>query len=245
MHAMPNATPRGMRAAVDDVRRFVRVGAPDRQRSLESYGAMADRYHERTASGIHFRQLAVARLAPLPGEVVLDVGCGTGLNFQTIQQAIGPHGRLIGIELNPRMLDVARDRIERHRWTNVELVQSDVAEADVAATADAALLCAVHDVMRSPAALANVLRHLRRSARIVAGGPKWGPWRHADGISMNLKTWRMNRDCVTTFEGFTRPWSHLEPLVDNLVVDEVFAGGGYLASGIRPRDANATRRRAA
>ena len=44
----------------------------------------------------------------------------------------------------------------------------------------------------------------------------------------------MNRDCVTTFEGFRRPWSHLEELVDNFVVDEVFHGGGYVAYGIRP-----------
>jgi hypothetical protein len=50
---------------------------------------------------------------------------------------------------------------------------------------------------------------------------------------MNYKTWKMNRGCVTTFEGFARPWSHLQPLVDNLVVDEVFLGGGYIASGIR------------
>jgi len=47
----------------------------------------------------------------------------------------------------------------------------------------------------------------------------------------------MNRGCVTTHEGFRRPWSHLERLVDNLVVDEVFYGGGYIASGIRaPKD---------
>jgi hypothetical protein len=46
--------------------------------------------------------------------------------------------------------------------------------------------------------------------------------------------WRWNRSRVTTFEGFGRPWSHLEPLVDNLVVDEVFFGGGYIASGVRP-----------
>jgi hypothetical protein len=51
---------------------------------------------------------------------------------------------------------------------------------------------------------------------------------------MNLKTWQMNRGCVTTFEGFGRPWSHLQRLVDNLVVDEVFGGGGYIACGSRP-----------
>jgi SAM-dependent methyltransferase len=221
-------------AALEGARRLVGAGAPDRQRSLERYSALADTYHERTAPGDHFRRAAVARLAPLPGEVILDVGCGIGLNFAAIQYAIGPTGRLIGVELCPMMLDLARARVERHGWTNVELVQADVAEADIPATADGTLLCAVHDVMRSPAALTNVLNHLRADARIVAGGPKWAPWRGSGALSMNFKTWKMNRDCVTTFEGFGRPWSHLQLLVDNLVVDEVFNRGGYIASGIRP-----------
>jgi SAM-dependent methyltransferase len=219
---------------LEGARRLLGVGAPDRQRSLERYAAVADSYHHRTAPGDHFRRAAVARLAPLPGEVILDVGCGSGLNFAAIQNAIGPSGQLVGIELNPRMLAVARARVERHGWTNVELVQADVAEADIPVTADGSLLCAVHDVMRSPAALANVLDHLRLDARIVAGGPKWTSWRGSDGLSMNLRTWMMNRGYVTTFEGFGQPWSHLELLVDKLVVDEVFCGGGYIASAIRP-----------
>jgi SAM-dependent methyltransferase len=175
----------------------------------------------------------VARLAPFPGEVILDVGCGPGLNFAAIEEAIGPSGRLIAVELNPRMLDLARARVERCGWTNVELVQGDVADADIPATADGALLCAVHDVMCSPAALANVLDHLRAHARIVAGGPKWAPWHGFDSVSMNFRTWRMNRAYVTTFKSFGRPWGHLQHLVDNLVVDEFFLGGGYIASGIR------------
>jgi demethylmenaquinone methyltransferase/2-methoxy-6-polyprenyl-1,4-benzoquinol methylase len=223
-----------MSAALDGALRLVSAPAPDRERSLKSYGAMAEDYHVRTASGMHFRREAVARLAPRPRDVVLDVGCGTGLNFKALREAIGPHGTLIGIELSPKMLDVARRRVEQHGWTNVHLVQSDVAEAEVPAAADAALLCAVHDVMRSPAALRNVLAHLRGGARVVAGGPKWASWKRTDGVSMNLKTWRMNRACVTTFEGFQRPWSHLEDLVDDVVVDDVFNGGGYLASGVRP-----------
>jgi SAM-dependent methyltransferase len=223
-------------AGVDKARRLVGVGSPDRQRALEHYAALADTYHQRTAPGDHFRGHAVARLAPSPGEVILDVGCGTGLNFAAIQKAIGPSGRLIGVELSPKMLDLARDRIEHHGWRNVTLVQADVAEADIPDTADGALLCAVHDVMRSPAALANVLDHLRAGARIVAGGPKWAPWRGSGSLSMNFKTWKMNRGCVTTLEGFSRPWSHLHHLVDNLVVDEIFCGGGYIASGIRTQE---------
>jgi protein-L-isoaspartate O-methyltransferase len=224
----------GIRAALEGARRLLGVGAPDRRRALTRYAALAETYERRTAAGNHYRRQAVARLAPSSGEVIVDVGCGTGLNFAAIANAIGPSGRLIGVELCPRMLDQARARIERHGWSNVELVQADAAEADIRATADGILLCAVHDVMRSTAALANVLGHLRAGARIVAGGPKWASWSRPGAVRMNFATWRMNRACVTTFEGFHRPWSHLEPLVDNFVVDEVFCGGGYLAYGIRP-----------
>jgi demethylmenaquinone methyltransferase/2-methoxy-6-polyprenyl-1,4-benzoquinol methylase len=230
---VPNTTPLSVNAALEWARRLVGAGAPDRRRSLKHYAALAETYHRRTAPGDHFRRAAVARLAPSPGEVILDVGCGTGLNFPAIQDAIGPSGRLIGVELSPSMLELARARVEQHGWTNVELVQADVAHAEIPATADGTLLCAVHDVMRSPAALDNVLNHLRPHARIVAAGPKWTHWRGSDALSMNFMTWRMNRGCVTTFEGFHRPWSHLQHMVDNLVVDEVFYGGGYIASGSR------------
>jgi SAM-dependent methyltransferase len=230
---MAIATSRTIRSALGEARRLVGAGAPDQQRSLKSYGSLAATYHRRTAMGDHYRRQAVARLAPLPGEVILDVGCGTGLNFAAIRNAIGPRGRLIGVELSATMLEVAHDRVARHGWTNVELVQGDVADADLPRIADGSLMCAVHDVMRSPAALTNVLEHLRPDARVVAGGPKWGPWRGSGGLSTNFRTWRMNRDCVTTFEGFSRPWSHLERLVDNLIVDEFFHGGGYLAWGRR------------
>ena len=231
---MANATPPRLNVAAASARRFFRAGAPNRQRSLKRYSAMSKTYDQRTRGGDYYRRHAVARLAPLPGEVILDIGCGTGLNFKSIRDAIGPQGRLIGIELNPGMLDLARARIDSQGWRNVELVQAGIEEADIPAIADGALLCAVHDVMRSPAALANVLRHLRPRARIVAGGPKWARWQGTGALLMNFTTWKMNRQCVTTFEGFSRPWSHLQILAENLVVDEVFWGGGYIASGIRP-----------
>jgi SAM-dependent methyltransferase len=213
---------------------LARAGAPDRQRSLERYNSLAASYHQRTFAGNYYRRQAVTRLAPLSGEVILDVGCGTGLNFAAILDRIGPSGRLIGVEHCPRMLEQARARLDRLGWTNVELVEADVAEVDLPAAADGALLCAVHDIMRSPASLANVLTHLRASARIVAAGPKWMPWRRSGALAANLRTWSMNRNYVTTFEGFHQPWSHLQALVGNLIVDEVFPGSGYIAVGTRP-----------
>jgi demethylmenaquinone methyltransferase/2-methoxy-6-polyprenyl-1,4-benzoquinol methylase len=45
-------------------------------------------------------------------------------------EQIGPEGRLIGVDLTPGMLDIARVRVERSGWTNVELIQSDIAAYD-------------------------------------------------------------------------------------------------------------------
>jgi hypothetical protein len=52
-------------------------------------------------------------------------------------------------------------------------------------------------------------------------------------VSLNLSTWRLNRDCVSTFEGFRRPWSHLAELVPDLAAEEMYSGGGYVASARR------------
>jgi SAM-dependent methyltransferase len=220
-------------AAALTVRQAAGRAAPDVVRAIEHYGPMAGGYDVRTGSGDQGRRELVARLAPRRGEVILDVGCGTGRNFEQILQSIGADGRLIGIEPCPEMLAQARSLVWRRGWTNVELVCAGAEEAAIPAAADGAIPCAVHDVMRSPAALANVLRHVRDGGRVVAGGPKWAPWHRRGAVSLNLSTWKLNRGCVTTFEGFGRPWSRLAGLVPDLRVEELYLGGGYIAAATR------------
>ncbi len=77
-----------------------------------------------------YRLLAIKKLSLQRGNSVIELGCGTGLNFPYLMEQIGLEGRLIGVDLTPGMLDIARVRVERSGWKNVELIQSDIAAYD-------------------------------------------------------------------------------------------------------------------
>lgn len=62
------------------------------------------------------------------GDVVLDVGCGTGLNFPLLSEAVGPEGLIIGLDSSPYMLKVARRRIERRELLGVHLIKADAVD---------------------------------------------------------------------------------------------------------------------
>jgi SAM-dependent methyltransferase len=76
------------------------------------------------------RLRAVEALGLRPGDRVIDIACGTGLNFPLIEEAIGPDGRIVGVDLTDAMLAQAQHRIEANGWRNVGLVQADAAEFD-------------------------------------------------------------------------------------------------------------------
>lgn len=72
------------------------------------------------------RALGIEALAPATGQQVLDIGCGTGLNFTLLQNGIGSSGMIVGIDRNAAMLRHARRRADRHGWRNVILIQADM-----------------------------------------------------------------------------------------------------------------------
>ena len=194
------------------------------------YRRLAGSYDLTTAWLEPYRHRAVSHLRLQPGEVVLDVGCGTGMSFEPIQAAIGPTGRLIGIEPSPEMLAAARARVEAAGWDNVTLLEASAEEATVAGPVDAVLFAFTHDVLRSPKALANVLGQVRPGGRLAAAGPKWT----AFAPQLNPLVWQVARQYVTSFEGFRRPWAELERAVPDLWVEEAYFGCVYLAWGGLP-----------
>ncbi len=71
------------------------------------------------------RALGIEMLGLMPGAQILDMGCGTGLNFSLLQQKIQPRGTIVGIDRSAEMLGQARRRAQRNGWTNIILLQAD------------------------------------------------------------------------------------------------------------------------
>jgi trans-aconitate methyltransferase len=193
-----------------------------------AYSHDADWYEQRTGPFALWRRQLVDLLPLHRGDVVLDVGCGTGLCLPRVQQRVGRAGLVIGIDTSAEMLAVARRTAEANRWRNAVLVHSPAEKVELPVLADAALLCAVHDVLRSKAALAAVADHLVAGGWVAAGGGKWAP---AWMLGLNMLVHQLHRPYVSSFSGFERPWSLLEEFVDSLRVTEVAWGTGYLALG--------------
>lgn len=56
------------------------------------------------------------------GDRVLLVACGTGISFESILKRIGKEGRIVGIDNSSKMLEIAKKKIKKNNWTNIELV---------------------------------------------------------------------------------------------------------------------------
>lgn len=73
------------------------------------------------------RVRGIEALSPAEGTQVLDIGCGTGLNFPLLQDKIGASGTIVGIDNSAHMLEQARRRARKRGWNNVILIQADAA----------------------------------------------------------------------------------------------------------------------
>jgi len=206
---------------------------PNHYAALEQYRRRARFYDLELALLEPIRHWAIDRLALERGDVVLDVGCGTGLSLAPLLEAVGAEGKILGIEQSPDMIERARRRVERNKWANVALLRSPVEQAAIPVIADAALFHFTHDILRAPAALANVIKHLKPGARVAASGLKWaGPWR----LSTNLLVLQAALQSVTSLEGLGEPWSNLARLIGDLRVEPILGGSAYVATGtVAPR----------
>jgi demethylmenaquinone methyltransferase/2-methoxy-6-polyprenyl-1,4-benzoquinol methylase len=182
------------------------------------------------------RLQAVQALGLRAGDSVIDIACGTGLNFQLIQEVIGPGGRIVGVDLTDAMLARAQDRIARNSWNNITLVQADAADFDFPTEVDAVL--STYALSQVPEC-AEVIAH---GAAALSGRGRW--------VVLDLKVpdntpgWlaQLGTSIVRPFASIDewimrRPWDAIHAAMQEELADfcwtELFFGTAFLAAGSR------------
>ena len=151
---------------------------PKLQRRVQRYGwdLASDHYEPLWQSQLACaRSELLARAAPGPGERVLDVACGTGQVAFAAAQAVGPSGRVVGIDVSGRMIEAARIRAGTAAAVNTEFLRMDAEQLALSDGAFDVALCAL-GLMYMPCperALQELRRVLRPGGR--AGLAVWGP----------------------------------------------------------------------
>lgn len=176
------------------------------------------------------RQDTVAAVALKPRDSVVELGCGTGLSFASVQRAIGSKGKLIGVDLTDAMLDVARERVAREGWTNVELIQADLAEWQfpIGVSGGNSTL-ALTLVPEYDAIIERASRALKPEGRLAvldmkepAGWPAW---------LVRFAAW-LNRPFGVSLELADRhPWESIRRCLTETEYKEYYFGALYLCAG--------------
>lgn len=172
---------------------------PRLQRRVQRYGwdLAADDYEPLWQAQLAPAQDALMAMAALvPGEQVLDVACGTGLVSFAAQEAVGPTGRVLGVDLSDRMVHVARSRAAVRQSSNVSFERMDAERLDLPDTSFDVVLCALGLMyLPDPAEAVHEMRRVLRPGGRIA-----------------LAVWGERALCG---------WAELFPIVDAQVASEV------------------------
>ena len=136
------------------------------QRRVQRYGwdRAATSYEPLWRAQLETAQRELMRYAALvPGERVLDVACGTGVAALEAAAAVGPQGRVVGIDLSGRMVEAARRRAAECDAANVTFERMDAESLELPDESFDVVMC-VLGLMYVPDP-ARALREMRRVLR--------------------------------------------------------------------------------
>jgi SAM-dependent methyltransferase len=155
------------------------------RRAERVYSAASDHF---TCPALAFWDLygeeTVRRAGITAGDRVLDLCCGAGASVVPAARAVGPSGRVIGVDIAGPLLAIAGDRLAREGLDQAELVRSDATATAFPDASFDAVQCVfgVFFVPDMPAFVREMWRMVRAGGRLAV--TTWGPdlWEPATGI---------------------------------------------------------------
>lgn len=159
------------------------------------------------------RNELIAQLGLEDGDRVLELGCGPGVNFDTIREAIGENGHLVAIDYSPEMVRKATARVEARRWGNIEVVRADATTANLGGPYDAAIATLALSVMPD---VERVVRNVHSALKPCA------PLGVLDIQEFQSGPLRVFNPPLKWFLRWYANWNPNE--IVRLVIDDVFGG---------------------
>lgn len=215
------------------------------EREVQQLYARRARWYDLTANlyylmGLReerYRAELAGRLGLSHGDTVVEIGCGTGLNFRHLQRAVGRTGRIVGVDLTADMLAQAERRVRAAGWTNVELVHADAAEWTFPRANGVCSMLALSLSPRCDEILEHAAAALLPGGRVVILDLKLPPPPLSRALPAILPLVRPFG--VTERHVRERPWEAiwgtLYRSLEDVHVDERYGGLLYFASGRAPR----------
>jgi ubiquinone/menaquinone biosynthesis C-methylase UbiE len=174
-----------------------------------------------------WRAALISGLRLAPGATVVDLCCGTGANFALLADAVGPHGRMVGVDLSEAMLVQARRKAEVAGWSNVELIQADVEAFQLPIGTEAVISTfGLEMVPRYEHVIENIAANLRPGGRLGLLGLKhperWPRWLIDVGVRLTQKY-----GVAREYESF-QPWRAAEHYLRVTHWEQKLFGAAYI-----------------
>lgn len=203
-----------------------------RQKAAASYNAAADRYDDAANSfWTRFGESTVARVGLRPGQRVLDVCCGSGASALPAGRAVGPTGRVLGVDVANELLERARAKAAGQGLAQVEFRVADMLDLGDPAGSFDAVIC-VFGIFFVPDMVAAV----RELWRLTAPGgtlaiTTWGPRLFEP---MNSVFWHAVREIRPELYKSFNPWDRIN---DPAPLRALLLEAGVAAPAIVPESA--------
>jgi len=180
------------------------------------------------------RNKAVNRLQLLPGNCVLEIGCGTGRNLHLLRQAVGPDGRIYGVDISEGMLEKAKGLRAKQGWENVTLTNGDALNYIAPESVDAVLFSLSYATMpHHKQVLKHAWNQLKAGKNLVIMDAKL-PSGILGKLLLPYSIWIMRKTVLGN--PLIRPWEELYELTQEFSMEELLFETYYICCGRKPLD---------